>query len=231
MKVTGDNIFTIAMSGKGMNAFQSFPVVVGGGGGCASILGTNTQIGSGTNFEDSYGPYNFWYRYSVWHGVYSASELGNVARQITGLQFYMDSPGYGTYIAEDMIIHVAHTTESTTSSNLRTDLSIATGTWNYFDRVTVFPLQDWTITSPTVDGWKQVDFDTTFCYNGTDNIVITVEKKLGTYISTRPKWRYHTASGFTSWFFENDSVGSSYYPNVPKFGSTTNLKPDIKILY
>lgn len=206
-------------------------VLSGGAGGCASILGTNTQIGSGTSVEDSYGPYNFYYRYSVWHAVYTASELGNVARQITGLQFEMDSPGSGTYVADDMIIHVAHTTESTTSSNMKTDLSMATGTWNYFDRVTVYPLQDWTIPNPTVDGWKQVDFDTTFCYNGTDNIVITVEKQFGAYITTRPKWRYHTASAFSSWFMETDVVSGSSYPTVPITGSTTNLKPNIKILY
>ena len=201
----------------------------------STILGVEEQFGTGTNIEDTYGPYNFYYRYSVWHGLYLSTEIGASRKQITGFESYMDHAGSDNDM-KDIIIYVAHTTETSLPSTLKTDLSTTSGTFEFSDRVNVVPQTD--ISFFTFDGWKDFDFVTNFSYNGADNLLITVEKRWGDYETTRPRWRYSTLSSgpgipsaFRSWYFESDDNGGGDYPNVAETGNSSDKRPNIKLKY
>ena len=202
----------------------------GGAGGCASIVGTDMTINDlGTQFADDYSPYNYYYRYSVYHYIVLASEYGSTPRQFTGCQFFWDVNS--GFTAENLKISIAHTTENVTSSNMRTDLSMATGTFNYSDRIVVFNEQDYTGVTGS-NGWKTINFDTNFCADGSQNIIMTFENLSGVYdLSGRPQVRYDDRNVFRGWFFRSDSTGSSSYPNQPQLGSSTELMPDLKLNY
>jgi hypothetical protein len=199
------------------------------------VLGVEEQLGTGTSLEDSYGPYNFYFRYSVWHGLYVAAEIGASRKQITGFDAYMDYDGSESSM-EDIIIHVAHTTETSLPSTLKTDLTTSSGTFEYKDRITVYPQSN--LSFSTFNGWKAFDFITNFSYNGINNLLITVEKRLGDFELSRPEWRYSTLgtgpgipSANRSWYFESDATGGTDYPNLPKLGVSTILRPNIKLKF
>lgn len=202
----------------------------GGGGGCANIQNATLTVNDlGTQFADDYSPYNYYYRYSVYHYIVLASEYGGVPRQITGVQFYWDVNS--GYTADDLKIYCANTTETVTSSNMRTDLSMATGTFNYSDRIVVFNQQNYTGVTGS-DGWKTINFDTNFCVDGTNNLIFTFENLSGAYdLSGRPQVRYDDRNVFRGWYFRSDSTGSGSFPNVPQLGSSTELMPDLKLNY
>jgi hypothetical protein len=125
-------------------------------GGCASVLGTSTQIGSGTTTDTSVPIYGL-YDNSVFAGIWLNTEFSTGKKQLTGLEFELG--GYTTpYPYNNVKIYLAEVVQSTFDSDPAVDGSDMTLT----NETLVF---DGNISIST-NGWKSIDFNVSnFCYD------------------------------------------------------------------
>ena len=128
--------------------------------------GGDVTIGSGTS-TNSYIPAYAYYNYTLSQQIYTASEMGE-AGSITKIAFKVAN---SKSAARDIDIYLSHTSSSSFSSN--------TGWIAQSTAYRVF--------SGTVDflasGWTTITLDTPFEYNGTSNLLLTVDDNTGSYVS------------------------------------------------
>ena len=143
------------------------------GGGCASIQGLTTQIGTGT-VNDYDFPFDGLWDYSFTAIIILQSELGT-EKQLTSMQF--DAGGFSTpFTVNNQDIYIGHIAESIFPPTALINLSDVT----LSDYIQVVNSQTVTVSSNT---WKEVTFDTNFCYNGTSNIVVVWWNRDGSWQS------------------------------------------------
>jgi len=124
-------------------------------------------VGAGTT-EDERLPMELYYYYSYAQSIYLSTELcGADSIQTIGWEYN----GY-TASTEDIVIYLGHTTKGDFTST--TDW-IAVGSMTQVYAGTL-PLT-------TTAGWTTVTLDTPFAYNGTDNLVVAVDRNTGNYTS------------------------------------------------
>ena len=138
----------------------------GGGGGCAPIQGsTVTTAPTGTanvTYCPAYGLYDF----SVTCSLILASEIGaGVSKQFTGLAYQLNGWTNG-YTMPNQNIEIFHTSDTIIKSG---------GTANdpvndIRDKTSV--KSNFTFVAQNGTTYVQIDFDTNFCWNGTDNVVV-----------------------------------------------------------
>ena len=144
-------------------------------------------------------------------------------RNITGLQIHM--AGYSTgYTFNNQTIKLAHITDSQFGTNVQItntngDVSGIAGLKD-LQTVKVF---NWTVTS----GYNNINFDSKFCYNGVDNLLIIWMNKDGSWQSGYGWAECHsTSTQFLSWYKQNDAS----YPTG--FGTRNSAtRPNMKINY
>lgn len=170
-------------------------LTAGGGGGCVAIVGTDIQIGTGTSNDNSQ-PFYGLYDYGQSQNIYLASELG-ASKQITGFQVYME--GFtGSYTVNNQELWIGHISQSEFDSTPALDLSDLTLS-DYTQVVANFSF----IFSTA--GWYQLSFDTNFCYNGTDNIVVVWKNNDGTWLSGYGNTHTHTSTNRSAEKHQDDS--------------------------
>ena len=175
----------------------------------AIIIGTGTST---SGYAPLYGNYNNSYDQMI----YTASQLGLEASEITNIGFNSSAANAN---ARTITIYMGHTTKSSFSSDSDfvsiNDLTeVYSGTWN--------------ITA----GWNEFELTTHFDYDGSSNLVIALYSK-GSYKSTT---FYYTATSGNQVVYaysdSNDPNPNTYEGNWGNFsyrGTTTRL-PNLKLL-
>lgn len=136
-----------------------------------SVTFSQITIGTGTNVDSNAGlstPVSNYYSTSLSQFIYSASEINGQSGNITGLKFYLNNSTPLTYSDGMIDIWIGHTTQSSynpTVSPTGADwIPISTHTQ-------VLTNGSFVQTGNLIT----VTFTTPFAYNGTDNLVITVD--------------------------------------------------------
>lgn len=192
-----------------------------------NLSGGNTvSIGNGTSNIRRY-PFDGYFDYSHTMFIYTDDELGSAAT-IEDVQFELG--GYSTpYYFNDITIKLAHTSDEQFGTNVKVDLT----NLDTSDVTTVLENYSLTISS---NGWTTLTFDNTFDYNGTDNLLIIIENRDGSW-SSGYGYSENTfdncscANDYMSWYKVNDGSypsgygtrDQSYRPNVRFLTSATIL--------
>ena len=159
-------------------------------GGCAPILGNSFQVGTGTRNSSNAPAYGL-YDYSWYAAIWEYDELGSTAlnpvpMQITGINIQIAGYSNG-YTYNNQTIKLYHVVESVFDNNGQPiDLSNLT----IYDETIVKENFTWTIFG---SGWKSFTFDTNFCYNGTDNLLLVWENRDGSWASGFGHGEYEVA--------------------------------------
>jgi hypothetical protein len=186
----------------------------GGGGGCTPVVGSSLTVGFGTS-NASYAPFYGLYDFSWYAMIFDQSELG-ATKQITGIEVEVSS--YTTpYIVNNQTIKIYHISQSIFDSTPAVNLSDLT----LLDETIVKASFTFTI-SP--NGWQTINFDDNFCFNGTDNILISWENRDGTWTSGFGNGEYAVASSKAAHKATDDN-----YPTGN--GTRTNGRINIKFKY
>ena len=165
---------------------------------------TEVTIGTGTNTQTY--PLNRFYSYSVHESIYLASEIG-MGGKIKNIAFYKNS-GNNTDPIENVKIYMKHSTQS----------SLASGTYSTSGYTLVY---DNSFPNDSISGWKEVELNPQFEYNGTSNLGILIIKGYQDWTSYFPNWRYTTASPARARQAQSDS-------STPSSLSTSNNLPNIR---
>lgn len=170
-------------------------------------------IGTGTSSSD-YAPINRYWNYSLAMQTYLQSELGD-PKEITKIAFYKAS-GTDLNSIQDVTIYMKHVSYTNITVPYTYDTDDYEVVW------------EGDYPNNASSGWMEVELDTPFEYNGTDNLEIMFTKDYQAYISARPYWRYSsTSSNYLTAYRYYDSP--SYIPTEAT--SRTYNRPNIKITY
>lgn len=121
------------------------------------------------------------YQYHGWEAIYTATEMGGTAKDLTGLAFYKKSGADITHDIQNITIYAKHTTSTT----------LSTGSYSLSGYTQVF---SGSLPNDALTGWMQVPFTTPFAYNGTDNIEFLIVQGQGAWFVGGPLWSYNTVS-------------------------------------
>ena len=190
-----DNILVTESSGGG-----------GGGGSTEITIGTGT---SESGLVPSYGLFEY-----SWSGmIYLQSEIAN-SGDIESISFYVDASSPSSYVMDNQKIYMAHTTYSQfPSSSVQEDFNsnYATSDWTLVYDGSI----DW---SP---GWEEITLSTAFSYNNTDNLLIKVENRDGSYSFSYPEFDYTSSTRRSAYEYQDGS-----YPTTT--GSRSSTRPNVK---
>ncbi len=156
-------------------------------------------IGNGTS-TTSYVPMHCNYDYSYSQTIYTSSEI--IGGTISQIAYYMTSSTSRTEVID---IYAGNTTKNSFSST--TDYVPLSSLTQVYSGSCTF-----------VQGWNYITLTTPFIYNGTDNLVIAVDKNTGGYSSR--SWQSHTASFTSCMYFYQDNTNID--PNSPTTTSSYN---------
>ena len=193
---TGDANTTVTVSGNSFT-MPNYPVTVVGI--FSAPQGGDVTIGSGTSTSSSL-PTNVWYKYTTSQQIYTAAELGD-AGTITAVSFKYN--GNATSGSRTIDIYMTHTTSTT----LSTWVAVTSASKVYSGSQT-FVNND----------WYTITLDTPFEYNGTSNIMITVDDNTGSYSGTSGRAFYSYSTGATKAIY-NQSDNYNVTPMSPQSGN------------
>ena len=161
----------------------------------------------------SYLPMYTFYSYSYSQTIYTAAELCG-AGNLTQVAWDFNGSGSST---DPIVIYMGNTTKTAFSST--TDwVPTSAMTQVYAGNVTLGAAQ-----------WLEVVLDTAFAYNGTDNLVIAVDRNTGSWYSG-PTFDTYLGSGNASIYHYSDITNCN--PASPTTAnSVVSNKPNIIIDY
>ena len=193
---TGDVNTLVNVSGNSFEMPSHDVTVVGIFG---APQGGEVTIGSGTNTSSNL-PTNVWYKYTTSQQIYTQAEVGE-AGTITAVSFQYN--GSATSGARTLDIYMTHTTSTT----LSTWVAVTSASKVYSGTQTF-----------TSAGWYTITLDTPFEYNGTSNIMITVDDNTGSYTGSNGRAFYVYATGSTRAIY-NQSDSYNVTPMSPQSGN------------
>ena len=170
---TGDVNTTITVSGNSFT-MPNYDVTVSAI--FSAPQGGEVTIGSGTSTSNGqYVPTSVYYNYSLTQQIYTAEELGD-AGTITDISFYYGSTTNSG--SRTLNIYMSHTTSSTITawSTVSSSQLVYSGSINF------------------TQGWNTLTLTTPFAYNGTSNILITVDDNTGSYNGNYSFYTYSTSA-------------------------------------
>lgn len=169
--------------------------------GCLSGASSVT-IGEGTG-SSSGGvlPTNIYYKHSYTQQIYQSNEIG-AARTISNieLQYF-----YSTAYSRNLDIYLLHTNKTAFAST--NDWVSVTGVQPVFSGYVNF-------TNAADGGWVNIPLTTPFEYNGSENLVLVVNDKTGSYFNNGEKFYTHYTSQYSSMYAYKDG-SSAYSPSSP----------------
>ncbi len=136
----------------------------GGGGGSESgvveVTGTASEI---------YVPTNVYFKYSLTQQIYTSEEIGS-AQNITNIGFYNN----GGERTRNVDLYLVHTSKS--------DFATDTDWVSFSESDKVFSGE----VTFTEGSWTTINFNKSFAYNGSDNLVVIMDDNTGVYKSSAP---------------------------------------------
>ena len=197
---TGDVNTTVSVSGNSFT-MPNYPVTVSAI--FSKPAGGDETIGSGTSTNQYIPTYNY-YDFSLTQQIYTKAEVGE-AGTITQIAFYVSAnPNQRT-----IDIYMSHTSKNSFSS---TSDWVAQGT-SY--RV----VQGYQTFGQT--GWNVIPLDTPFEYNGTDNLLITVDDNSDSWVSSKMSFYvYSTGANRAHYTYQDDT---DFNPASISASSNNNL--------
>ncbi|MBR4786536.1 MAG: fibronectin type III domain-containing protein [Bacteroidales bacterium] len=185
------------------NCTSGNPVMQTGYFNSGCYAGGDVAVGNGTSTTYSL-PINNNYKYSFSQQIYLSSEMGD-ARDITSLSF---DYAYTTSMTakNNVSIYLGNTTQSTFSS-----------TTNYVPITN----QQLVYTGPLNcrQGWNTFNLTTPFHYNGTSNLVITIDDNSNNKNSSSYTFRVHSAGATRTIYYYSDTGNPD--PSNPTGASTS----------
>lgn len=137
---------------------------------CGSDTATTVANVDSANNTTSYFPGNSYYDYSYTEVIIPASRLTGLG-EIKGMEFLPTQLSSGSSYFSNCQIYMMHTSAT----------SLAGG---FIQDSTHFQLVYSGDLSHANTDWQQVDFNTSFFWNGTDNVVVAVHRNTGSYASS-----------------------------------------------
>ena len=189
---TGDVNTTVSVNGNSF-IMPNYDVTV-----CAVFLapqGGDITIGSGTATNNgNYLPTTDYYKYSLSQQIYTQSELGG-AGTITAISFYYATTT--SSMSRILDIYMTHTNSSTiTSWQTQSSSSLVYSGSYIFNQ-----------------GWNTITLDTPFAYNGTSNLLLTVDDNTGSWTVNSNFYTYSTGAN-RAYCYRNDNTNPSPLGNV-----------------
>lgn len=182
---------------------------------------STVSIGTGTSNVYRY-PFYGLYDYSHTMFIYTQSEIGG-SKDISSIEFNLGD--YSTpYTYNNITIKLAHTTDNEFGTNIKVDLT----NLNNSDLTTVLSGYNLTISS---NGWVEFTFTTNFTYNGTDNLLVIIENRDGSWAAN---YGYaesvhdncSCSNDYLSWYKHADGSYPTGYGTRDQ-----SYRPNIKINY
>ncbi len=165
-------------------------------------------IGSGTTTGD-YLPTGDYYKYSLTQQIYTASELGE-AGTITAISFY-----YNTSTASNprsLMIYMAHTPSSTIST-----WSIVTSGQLVYSGTHTFN-----------QGWNTITLTTPFAYDGSSNLLLTVDDNTGAWTTNSQFYTYSTGAN-RAIYYRNDNTNPDPTSSVSVTANSLQVNAQMKV--
>ena len=162
---------------------------------------------------------NYGYNYTqqiVTNADLVSGGLGTTFGQITKIRWHWN--GSGSFAnCYNWKIFIGHTTKTAFSSS---------SDWEPVTNLTV--VFDSLITIPTTAGWMEVNLQTPFTYNGTDNLIIAVDENTTNFSSTA---YFTSTSGYTNRGIYYFSDSSNPDPLSPPSGTRVSTVPNIQLYF
>jgi len=167
---------------------------------------TIKEIGTGTS-SGYYTPIGTYYNYSFTQQLYTAEEIG-AAGTINSIAF-----NYASSTAKDfpIVVYMKAVNDANLTSgfvSLSADDQVFSGTL-----------------SVTGSGWQTITLPTGFEYDGSQNLLIAIDKGYVYYYSGNT-WYYTSATGMAC-YYQNDNTDPD--PLSPPSGTVTANRPNIRI--
>ena len=141
-----------------------------------ALQGGDVTIGSGTSTTGgNYLPTTDYYKYSLSQQIYTQNELGE-AGSITAISFYYNTSTSSN--PRDLVIYMKHTNNS------------AITTWQTQSSSNVVYAGTHTFNK----GWNTITLTTPFDYNGTSNVLLTVDDNTGSWSTNSSFYTYSTGA-------------------------------------
>ena len=153
----------------------------------SKVTNEDVTVGSGTSTNNGgYVPTAVWYKYSLTQQIYTAAELGN-AGTITAISFYYSSSTESG--SRSLNIYMSHTTNSTITawSTVTSSQLVYSGSHNF------------------TQGWNTLTLTTPFSYNGSNNLLLTVDDNTGSYNGNYTFYTYSTSANRAIWYRSDDT--------------------------
>ena len=205
------NVNTIVAVTNNQFTMPAYDVTVVGLFG--SPQGGDVTVGSGTNNNINL-PTNTYQKYSVSQQIFTASEVGE-AGTITKVAFKVSNSKSATRTLE---IYLSHTTKASFSST--SDWVSQSSTYKVFSGSVTFE----------ASGWTTITLDTPFDYNGTSNLLLTVDDNTNSALSYSNRLNfYHYTTSNTSLY----KAGSTNYSpaNTSALSSGTRSNYNNQIVF
>ena len=186
---TGDVNTTVTVSGNSFT-MPNYPVTVSAI--FNEVVTNDVTIGSGTSTND-YLPTHSYYKYTLTQQIYKPSEVGS-AGTITKVAFKVSN---SKSASRNIDIYLSHTNTNAFSGNS-----------SWIAQSTAYRVFSGSVTF-NASGWTTITLDTPFEYNGTSNLLLTVDDNTGSYVSSSsnsPKFYVYSTSGNTSLGKYNDNT-------------------------
>ncbi|MBR3799412.1 MAG: choice-of-anchor J domain-containing protein [Bacteroidales bacterium] len=174
---------------------------------------TTVTIGSG-NSTNAYLPTYSYYNYSLTQQIYTASEIGR-AGTITSIAFKVSNSKSTT---RSIDVYMSHTTNTNFSSN---------NAW--VSQSTSYRVFSGSVTF-SASGWTTITLATPFEYDGTSNLLLTIDDNTGSYVSSSdnsPQFYVYSASSNTAIYKYNDDTNynpASMTTAGTRFGSKNQVQ-------
>jgi hypothetical protein len=164
------------------------------------FTGTSTST-----YIPTYGNYN----YSFSQQIFKSSEI-NAATTISGFEIEVSNTGSK---ARNIDIYMMHTSANEITSWLPMDNAQLV-----YSGVVAF-----------TEGWQQINFDTPFNYNGTDNLVLIVDDNTGSW-GSYPTFRTHDGGSNIARYYYTDSYNvDPFNPGATAAGYSYSSRNNIRI--
>ena len=205
---TGDVNTTVAVSNNQFT-LPAYDVTVVGLFG--SPQGSDVTVGSGTNNNINL-PTNTYQKYSVSQQIFTASEVGE-AGTITKVAFKVSNSKSTTRTLE---IYLSHTTKASFSST--SDWVSQSSTYKVFSGSVTFE----------ASGWTTITLDTPFDYNGTSNLLLTVDDNTNSALSYSNRLNfYHYTTSNTSLYKAGSTNFSPANTSALSSGTRSNYNNQV----
>jgi hypothetical protein len=175
---------------------------------------TVVSIGGGTSLSFEVPVYHY-YEYGWSQMIYTQSEINTVG-YIQKIRFQTDADSPLSYVAENQKIYMGHTTLSTFPSVGTKENAVSNYVSSNYTLV-----YDGTIT--WTRGWVEIDLQTPFPWNNTNNLLIKYENRENSWSSYYPSFYYTPKTNSVGLDYQDNS-----YPTVD--GYTDNLRPNLKLV-